>query len=611
MSDKAKIRHQISSVFHIILQNWSALLGFELIYKSFSYFLLSPFLQIVFLLFPKAVKKTWLGQAHLHYLFYAGGIFLAGFFLYFEIVSLFVYCEESFQKNPLTISSLFSKSRKKTFCLLKKGKRPVFFLLPVMAFCFFSLTGGYLQNVRALGMFFIYLKRRPPLLGLVLLAGAAFCIIFFFYFFGLPFLLFEDLSFSASWQESRRLLKERKATVLKSLLFFLSSFCVLLLTAATAIICILAAITRFNTALGPNRFRLYVSSLEDIWQMLAGSLFSVFLCSVIIFLFHRCKKDSQPSPIRSPLTPKLFLKRSGIILFALTLLLLVHETELSSPVPSSGNSSAKIVAHRAGAAAAPENTAAALELAIEAGTYMAEIDVQQLKDKTLIVMHDDNFKRTTGVNLPVWKADYEQIKNLDAGSSFSSAFAGEPVPTLEEMLKLAKDRIILMIELKHNGHEKNLVQDTLKLIEAYDMKNQCIIASMDSSLLNQVKRLDSHMETVYISSYLLFQQYSSGALDGYSIKSSSLSRSLVIQAHLQGKQIYSWTANSGKNIQKLLNCGVDGIITDDPELAQYHLDSITGGPFLNSLCDLFFPSEIEMGSKTERTDDRNAFSDTP
>ena len=108
---------------------------------------------------------------------------------------------------------------------------------------------------------------------------------------------------------------------------------------------------------------------------------------------------------------------------------------------------------------------AALEQAITDKADIAEIDVQQLKDGTLIVMHDAGFKRTTGMDLPVWEADYEQVKNLDAGSYFSYEFAGEPVPTLEDMLAAAKGRIQLMIELKPTGYEQNMVEGVLALIE--------------------------------------------------------------------------------------------------------------------------------------------------
>ena len=78
-----------------------------------------------------------------------------------------------------------------------------------------------------------------------------------------------------------------------------------------------------------------------------------------------------------------------------------------------------VVAHRAGAKVAPENTLAALEQAIRDGAPIAEIDVQQLSDGTLIVMHDSNFKRTAGEDVCVWDTEADVLSTLEVGSTFS------------------------------------------------------------------------------------------------------------------------------------------------------------------------------------------------
>ena len=120
-----------------------------------------------------------------------------------------------------------------------------------------------------------------------------------------------------------------------------------------------------------------------------------------------------------------------------------------------------VVAHRAGAKVAPENTVVALEQAIRDGAPIAEIDVQQLSDGTLIVMHDSNFKRTTGEDICVWDVEADALKTLEVGSGFSAAYRGEQIPTLEEMLACARGRITLMIELKYTGQEDALEESVL------------------------------------------------------------------------------------------------------------------------------------------------------
>ena len=107
----------------------------------------------------------------------------------------------------------------------------------------------------------------------------------------------------------------------------------------------------------------------------------------------------------------------------------------------------------------------ALEQAIRDGAPIAEIDEQQLSDGTLIVMHDSNFKRTTGEDICVWDVEADALKTLEVGSGFSAAYRGEQLPTLEEMLTCARGRITLMIELKSTGQEDALEESVLTLLQ--------------------------------------------------------------------------------------------------------------------------------------------------
>jgi glycerophosphoryl diester phosphodiesterase len=96
-----------------------------------------------------------------------------------------------------------------------------------------------------------------------------------------------------------------------------------------------------------------------------------------------------------------------------------------------------IMAHRGYSAKAPENTLPAFKMCMDEGFSAAELDVQMLGDGTIIVMHDDNLKRTTGLNKNVWEVTYDEIKDLDNGAFFDKAFEGTRIPTLDEVLKLA------------------------------------------------------------------------------------------------------------------------------------------------------------------------------
>ena len=230
-----------------------------------------------------------------------------------------------------------------------------------------------------------------------------------------------------------------------------------------------------------------------------------------------------------------------------------------------------VVAHRGGAKVAPENTVAALEQAIRDGVPIAEIDVQQLADGTLIVMHDSNFARTTGEDLCVWDTEVDILQELEVGSHFSAAYRGERVPTLEEMLRCAKDRICLMIELKYTGQEQNLEESVLALLEAYDMTEECIIGSMNKGILQKVKELEPEVATVFIAHDLEEDEYDLDYADSYSIEGKNLTSSMVEAIHYRGKSVYGWTANSSGAMLQIVNCGADGVITDDVRLLQTFL----------------------------------------
>ena len=113
-----------------------------------------------------------------------------------------------------------------------------------------------------------------------------------------------------------------------------------------------------------------------------------------------------------------------------------------------------VVAHRGFSGAAPENTLAAFRMAIEAGSDMIELDVHLSKDGKVVVIHDETQERTTNGQGRVADRPLKEIKGLDAGSWFSPPFAGERIPTLQEVLSLAQGKVPVNIEIKNPTHGK-------------------------------------------------------------------------------------------------------------------------------------------------------------
>lgn len=227
-----------------------------------------------------------------------------------------------------------------------------------------------------------------------------------------------------------------------------------------------------------------------------------------------------------------------------------------------------IASHRGHSVSAPENTLPALELAIEAYSDYAEIDVQQTKDGVLVLLHDKSLRRTTGLNKFIWTLDYEEIRGLDAGAWFSDEYIGTHIPTLEEAMELCKGRINLNIEIKPHGYEQNLEEKLVSLIEEYDYENQCIISSSSYNSIVKIKSLNEDLKTGLIISVGYGNFYNKPEVDFLSMRSSFVTKSVVESAHLAGKEIHAWTVNTRNELERMKSLGVDNIITDNPTLAK-------------------------------------------
>lgn len=240
-----------------------------------------------------------------------------------------------------------------------------------------------------------------------------------------------------------------------------------------------------------------------------------------------------------------------------------HDTMLESLNPDT-----KITSHRGGALRAPENTLSALDYTWECGADYAEIDIQETKDKQLILLHDDSLKRITGLDKKVWEMTYEEIEELDAGSSFGKGYQGEKIPTLDEVLNFCLGRLDLNIEIKYNGKNKGIVQRVIQVIRENHFEEHCVVTSMNYRFLEEIKETAPEIRTGYIMtmSYGSISQVT--AADFFSVRYDYVTEGFVREAHALGKEVHAWTVNYRGNIKRMLDMGVDNIITDDPALVR-------------------------------------------
>ena len=234
-----------------------------------------------------------------------------------------------------------------------------------------------------------------------------------------------------------------------------------------------------------------------------------------------------------------------------------------------------IMAHRGFSAAAPENTMPAFQKCIDEGFSAAELDVQMLKDGTIIVMHDDNLKRTTGVDKNVWEVTYDEIKDLDNGRFFDESFAGTEIPTLDEVIKLAgsgKDKLYLNIEIKRNGHDEGITQKVVDIIVANDYIANCDVTSQDYKTLEEIREINPSVLTAYTSAIGIGNIESLDAADIISIQETFATYENIERIHRAGKHVFVWTVNEKDTMERLVSLNVDAILTNDPGLCKTVID---------------------------------------
>ena len=234
-----------------------------------------------------------------------------------------------------------------------------------------------------------------------------------------------------------------------------------------------------------------------------------------------------------------------------------------------------IMAHRGFSAKAPENTIPAFQMCVDNRISAAELDVQMLADGTVVVLHDDNLKRTAGLNKNVWEVTYDEIKDLDNGSFFDPSFAGTPIPTFDEVMRLASQRdnkLYLNIEIKRNGHDDGIVENVIAIIREYDYIDYCDVTSQDYETLEEVRRVDPEILTAYTSAIGIGDLDTLDAADIISIQETFATYENIDRIHRAGKRVFVWTVNEEDTMKTLISLNVDAILTNDPALCRTVLD---------------------------------------
>jgi glycerophosphoryl diester phosphodiesterase len=231
------------------------------------------------------------------------------------------------------------------------------------------------------------------------------------------------------------------------------------------------------------------------------------------------------------------------------------------------NENVQVIAHRGAAGRAPENTMASIRAAVEDHADWIEIDVQETADGEVVLLHDSDFMKLSGVNLKIWDGVLADVLEIDVGSWFGPEFADQRVPKLSEVLQFARGKCGVIIELKYYGNDVRLEERVIELVEQADMADDVMIMSLEYKGINKVRALRPNW-TVGLLAAQAAGNMTQLDVDFLAVSSALLSPQLLLSANNAGKQVFVWTLNDSYSMNRAISMGVDGIITDEPALTR-------------------------------------------
>jgi glycerophosphoryl diester phosphodiesterase len=441
--------------------------------------------------------------------------------------------------------------------------------LAVLGVVWFTTLAGHDINY--------YLAERPPEWRLATLIVAALGAVYVLlagwqlarWLFAVPILMFRAVSPARALEESAVLTRERLQQIVPPLVLWW----VLLTAVAIAI----TWAGRFVSDAGLDWAGIDVRRvLPLVTVYLTMSAIGAFLYGALWFAGHqflvtrmfaeRADVTTLEAPVGQPIDEARSRRIARPILVALAALLVIAGG-VAWIIASRIDMDTKVAttAHRGASVSAPENTMAAFRAAMEAGATYAELDVQRTADGRLIVLHDGDVLRMGGDPRKVKDLTAAELQAIDIGRKYDPEFTGEVPPTLEEVIALVRGRMKLNVELKYNVPDPGLAPAVIDLLRREDFLDQAVITSLDYAALKQVESLEPRLSTGHIVTAAVGNVLRSEA-DFLSLNSARASTSLVRKAHAAGKGVHVWTVNEPEVMLRMIERGVDNIITDDPAL---------------------------------------------
>ncbi|MFM1769278.1 MAG: Glycerophosphoryl diester phosphodiesterase [Verrucomicrobiota bacterium] len=235
-----------------------------------------------------------------------------------------------------------------------------------------------------------------------------------------------------------------------------------------------------------------------------------------------------------------------------------------------------IIAHRGASHDAPENTLASVRLGWAQGADAVEVDIQQTGDGHLVVIHDDTTRRTTGRKGKVSDLTLAELRTLEAGAWKHARWAGEPIPTLAEVLDMVPSGRRLFVEIKC-GMES--VPEFVSTVRRSGRKaGEVVPIGFDLETMRRVKEALPRHEVCWVQGFRrtwrggwsptaerLIERARGAGLDGLDLGvRGPVNAEFVGKVHAAGLRLYLWTVDAPGRARALAAAGVDGLTTNRP-----------------------------------------------
>jgi glycerophosphoryl diester phosphodiesterase len=422
----------------------------------------------------------------------------------------------------------------------------------------------------------------------------------------MPLLLFENLNPRQALGESARRSTGSRRLILATLLAWAATAALLVVAAARSVDFVGRIVAPHLTgSLALCLVFVAAWALIGAVLALAVGIFNFSLFSLLISrLYLRIGRPESPAPMLTPYAAKGQRRLSTRVMagIAAVAALAALGIGLFAFLSNRDPRPTLVIAHRGSSAIAPENTLASFRLAAEQHTDFIELDVQESADGQVLVVHDSDLMKVGGNPAKIWSANAATLRAVDIGSFKDPRYSAERLPTLAEALAVCKGRCRVIVELKSYGHDQQLEHRVATIVEQAGMADACIFMSLDLAMVRKMKALRPSWRVGLLVAKAI-GNLTELKVDFLAVEARMASVEFVRRAHRAGQDVYIWTVNDPAWMFTALGRGVDGLITDKPELGR---EVIEARARMSEPQRILVAQLIRLGASTESLEAQNS-----